>query len=159
MPMPDETVVAEVRDQARALEASPGFPGPLAARVRAATAWMGAGNGAPDDVRFAAHLVARQANRQLEPPAVAGGGLRRLVKVAVVALVGWYGRFLGRHLGAVGQAFSRLGLAVADRVDRLEADQAGELDALRAEVEELRARLADLEAGRARNEPAAPSPR
>jgi hypothetical protein len=159
MSMPDETVVAEVRDEARALEASPDFPGPLAARVRAATAWMGAGDDAPDDVRFAAHLVARQANRHLEPPSVPGGGLRRLVKVGVVALVGWYGRFLCRHLGAVGQAFSRLGLAVADRVDRLEAHQARELEALRAEVEELRARLAALETGGSRSEPATPSSR
>jgi hypothetical protein len=104
---------------------------------------MGAGDDAPDDVRFAAHLVARQAQRHLEPPAVAGGGVRRLVKVAVRALVGWYGRFLCQHLGAVGQAFSRLGLAMADRVERLEADQARELEALRAEVEELRARITD----------------
>jgi cell division protein FtsB len=59
----------------------------------------------------------------------------------------------------VGQAFSRLGLAVADRVDRLEADQAAELDALRAEVEELRARLAAMETGGPRSEPATPSSR
>ncbi len=137
-------MVADIREQARALESSAGFPGALAARARAASAWMGTGDGA-DDVRFAARLLTRQANRSLEPPAIPGSGLRRLVKVAVVAVVGWYGRFLCRHLGAVGQAFSRLGEAVAGRVERLETDEARHRDALRAEIQELRARIAVLE--------------
>jgi hypothetical protein len=144
-------IVADIRAEAFALEASAGFPGSLAARARAASRWMGTGApGTPSskgagDVRFAAHLVARQASRHLEPPAIPGTGVRRLVKVAVRALVGWYGRYLCRHLGAVGQAFSRLGLAVADRIDRLEADEAKDRNALRAELAELRARIAALE--------------
>ncbi|MGH9003909.1 MAG: hypothetical protein ACRDYV_12350, partial [Acidimicrobiia bacterium] len=73
-----ENVVAEVRAQARSLESSPGFPAPLAERVRATTAWMGTGNGAGDDLRFAAHLLTRQATRHLEPPPVTGSGVRRL---------------------------------------------------------------------------------
>lgn len=152
-------VVEEVRAQARALEATAGFPRPLAERARATTAWMGTGDAAGDDVRFTAHLLSRQATRHLEPPAIAGAGLRRLVKLAVRGLVGWYGRFLCQHIGAVGQAFARLGLAVADRVERLEAGQARERDALRAEVEELRTRVAGLEAALSRADQAPPSAR
>src|SRR5688572_6932064 len=114
-----QTVVDEVREQARALEREAGFPRRLAERVRATTAWMGVGDRtAPgDDLRFSAELLSRQATRHLDPPAVGGRGIRRLVKLAVRALVGWYGHFLCQHVAAVGQAFARLGVAVADRAD------------------------------------------
>ncbi|MGH9042176.1 MAG: hypothetical protein ACRDZ3_18310 [Acidimicrobiia bacterium] len=152
------TVVDQVREQARELEREPGFPAPLAEQVRASTAWMGAGDGAPDDLRFAATLLSRQATRNLEPPDVTGNRIRRVVKVAVLQLVGWYGKFLGRHLGAVGQAFARLGLAVAGRVERLEDDQRRDRVALEAELEALRARVATLEATLAQDrDPAGPA--
>lgn len=147
-----EAVVDQVREQARALESEAGFPRRLADRVRATTSWMGAGSDTPDDVRFTAALLSRQATRHLEPPAIPGRGVRRLVKLAVRGLVGWYGRFLCQHVAAVGQAFSRLGLAVAERVDRLEAGQTRDRDALQAELDALRARVASLEAALARDE-------
>jgi hypothetical protein len=155
MPSAHDTVMAEIRAEARAREASAGFPAPLAEKARTATAWMGTGVTSGDDVRFAAHLLTRQATRHLEPPAVTGSGLRRLVKRAVVALVGWYGRFLCQHLGAVGQAFSRLGMAVAERVEGLESGQARDREAMRAELDELRARVAHLESALAGDEQAA----
>ncbi len=148
-----ETVVDEIRAQARALESAPGFPAPLAEQARKATGWMGAGEAAFDDVRFSAELLSLQAARHLEPPAITGGGSRRLVKLAVRALVGWYGRFLCQHLGALGQAFARLGRAVADRIDRLEDDDAGDRRALRAELDDLAARVAALEAAPSTGQP------
>lgn len=147
-----ESVIEEVRAQARTLETSSAFPRQLAERVRAAASWMGTGDTATDDVRFSALLLSRQATRHLEPPAIPGRGVRRVVKQAVRGLVGWYGRYLCQHVAAVGQAFSRLGLAVADRVDRLEAGQARDRDALQAELDTLRARVASLEAALARDE-------
>ncbi len=154
-----EAIVDQVREQARALESEAGFPRRLADHVRATTAWMGAGDTTPDDVRFTAALLSRQATRHLEPPAIPGGGIRRLVKLAVRSVVGWYGRFLCQHVAAVGQAFSRLGVAVAERVDRLEEGQTRDRDALRAELDTLRARVASLEAALARNEHSASSAR
>jgi hypothetical protein len=154
-----ETVLEEVRAQAHSLESSSTFPRHLAERVRAATSWMGTGDTAPDEVRFTAALLSRQATRYLEPPAIPGHGLRRLVKLAIRGLVGWYGRFLCQHVAAVGQAFSRLGLAVAERVDRLEAGQTTDRDALQAELDALRARVASLEAALSRNEHSASSAR
>ena len=147
-----EAVVEQVREQARALEASPAFPRAVAERIRASTAWMGAGDRAPDDLRFSALLLDRQATRHLEPSAIPGRGARRLVKVTIRAVVGWYGRFLCQHVAAVGQAFSRLGLAVAARVDRLESDQERDRGALQAELDGLRARVASLEAALAVDE-------
>ena len=158
MPADHTTVLEEIRAEARAQEASARFPAPLAEKARTASAWMGAGDtgtGGGGDVRFAADLLTRQATRHLEPPAVTGSGIRRLVKRVVVALVGWYGRFLCQHLGAVGQAFSRLGVAVADRVEGLESGQARDREAMRAELDELRARVAHLEAALAGDEQAA----
>ena len=151
-----DALLTEIRAEARARETSAGFPAALAGRARAATAWMGSGDQAADGVRFAAQLLSRQANRHLEPPAVTRSGLRGLVKRAIVAVVGWYGRFLCQHLSAVGQAFARVGTAVAERVERLESDQVRDHEAIRAELEGLRARVAHLEAVLAGDEQAAP---
>ncbi|HLF41131.1 MAG TPA: hypothetical protein VI854_06605, partial [Acidimicrobiia bacterium] len=71
---------------------------------------------------------------------------RRLVKYTVRRLVGWYVRFLGQQVSAIGQASSRLGLAVAGRVEQLEADQAAGRQELLDELAALRRRVAELEA-------------
>jgi cell division protein FtsB len=143
---PHADVAAEVAAKARALEAEPGFPRPFVERVRAATGWLGVADPAPDDVRHAALLLHRQAHVDLEPPMAARDPLRRAVKQLVRRLVGWYVRFLGAQLGALGQAAARLGLAVAERTERLQATQAADRTELQAELEGLRARVAKLEA-------------
>lgn len=132
-------VVAEVTSAARALESAPGFPRSFVERVRAATGWLGAER--VDDLRHAILLLQRQAASDLEPPMAARGWPRRVLKIGVRRLVGWYLRFLGQRIGALGQATARLGLAVAERVERLGAEQA----AARAELDALRARMARLE--------------
>jgi hypothetical protein len=144
-------VAAEVAASARALEVDPAFPRPYVERVRAATGWLGVADPAPDDVRHAALLLHRQAAVGLEPPMAARDPLRRAVKQLVRRLVGWYVRFLAAQVGALGQASARLGLAVATRTERLQANQAAD----RAELEALRERVARLEA-RLEEHPPAP---
>jgi hypothetical protein len=139
-------VAAQVAAEARALEAEPGFPRPFVERVRAATGWLGVADPAPDDVRHAALLLHRQAAVDLEPPMAARDPLRRAVKQLVRRLVGWYVRFLGVQVGALGQATARLGLAVATRTEGLQAAQAADRAELQGELETLRARVARLEA-------------
>ena len=140
------TVVDEITTKARELESDPSFPRPYVEQVRAAVGWLGAGDSGPDDVRHAALLLSRQAQIDLEPPMAATGRARRLVKYLVRRLVGWYVRFLGQQVSALGQASSRLGLAVAGRVERLEADQASDRQEILDELAVLRARVAELEA-------------
>lgn len=142
----------EVTARAEALAGEPGFPAGYVEEVRAATGWLAAdpedapGGSARPDVRRAALVLDRQAAVSLEPPMTAADLPRRLLKQLVRRLVGWYVRFLGQQVAALGQASSRLGLAVAARIERLEADEAAEHTALRSEVAALRQRVADLEA-------------
>jgi hypothetical protein len=139
-------VAAEVAAEARALEDEPGFPRPFVERVRGATAWLGVDAPAPGDVRHAALLLHRQASVDLEPPIVARDPLRRVVKHLVRRLVGWYVRFVGAQVNALGHATARLGLAVAERTECLQAGQAADRAELQAALESLEARVADLEA-------------
>ena len=142
----------EVTARAEALAGEPGYPADYVDEVRAATGWLAAdpdgadGGSARPDVRRAALILDRQAAVSLEPPMTAADLPRRLLKKLVRRLVGWYVRFLGQQVAALGQASSRLGLAVAARIERLEADEAAEHGALRAEVATLAERVARLEA-------------
>jgi hypothetical protein len=137
-----EAVAGEVTAAALAAEAAPGFPREAIERVRTATAWLGATGSADDDIRHAALVLSRQAAVDLAPPGTGRSPARRMVKRLVDRVLGWYFRFMAGQLAALGQAASRLGLAAARRVERLEAEQA----ATRVELEALRARLARLEA-------------
>ena len=139
-------VADEVRAEAERLAAEPSFPAAYLARVRTAAARLAVTEGDRDDVRSAALLLEQQAVIELDVP-VAGRGLpQRLVKQVVRKLIGWYVRFLGHQVGVLGQAAARLGLTVAERLDRLEAEQKAEREALAAEIARLQARVAELEA-------------
>lgn len=146
-----DSVISEVSARAEALAAEAGFPAGYVDEVRAAVGWLAAdpegaeaGSGRPD-VRRAALILDRQAAVNLEPPMAARDLPRRLLKQLVRRVVGWYVRFLGQQVAALGQASSRLGLAVASRIEQLEAGQAAEHAALRAEVASLSERVARLE--------------
>lgn len=141
--------LAEVEARARALEADPSFPRRYVEQVRAATAWLGAAAPPADDVRRAALLLDRQAAIHLEPPTGSPSRARRLIKLAVGRLLGWYVRFLGQQVSALGHGAARLGFAAAGRIERLEAGAAGCTDdraAIHEELAALRARVAELEA-------------
>ncbi len=139
-------VADEVRAEARRLAADPSFPGAYLARVRTAAARLAVTQGDRDDVRSAALLLEQQAVIEVDVP-VAGRALpQRLVKQLVRKLIGWYVRFLGHQVGVLGQASARFGLTVAERLDRMEAEQQAEREVMAAEIARLQARVAELEA-------------
>ncbi|HET9773128.1 MAG TPA: hypothetical protein VFS16_19705 [Acidimicrobiia bacterium] len=136
----------EVRAEAGRLAAEPSFPAAYLARVRTAAARLAVTEGDRDDVRSAALLLEQQAVIEVDVP-VAGRALpQRLVKQVVSKLIGWYVRFLGHQVGVLGQAAARLGLTVAERLDRMEAEQKAEREVMAAEIARLQARVAELEA-------------
>jgi hypothetical protein len=142
-------VVDEVVAEARSLEAAPGFPRRVVEKVRAATAMLAVGElavggSAPDNLRQAALLLHRQAEAPLEP-AMGGRRVDRLIKHVVARLVGWYVRFLAHQVAALGQATARLGLAVAERTERLQAEEAAHRAEVDQRLEDLSARVARME--------------
>ena len=140
------TVADEVRAEAERLTADPGFPATYLARVRAAAARLGVTEGVQDDVRSAALLLEQQAVIDVEAPVASRALPQRLVKQSVRKLVGWYVRFLGHQVGILGQATARFALSVAERLDRMEAAQAADREAMAAEIAALQARVVELEA-------------
>ncbi len=138
-------VVDEIVVEARAREAAPDFPWEAIEAVRAATSWMAA-EATPGDVRQAAQLVVHQAGVAVEPQLWSPGPLRRLVKQVVHRLIGWYVRVLAQQVKTLGEATARLGLAVAERTERLQSEAAADRVAVSARLDGLSDRLARLEA-------------
>jgi hypothetical protein len=139
-------LVEEVVAEAATLESAPGFPRDAVARIRVATGWLSAAEPESDDVRFAALLLQRQAGVDLEPPLGSRSWPQRLVNQQVRRLLGWYVRFLAQQISALGQAAARLGLAVAQRSETLQAQAAADKAAVDGRIDDLSARLARLEA-------------
>lgn len=128
-------------------EAADGFPRAYVARVRTAAASMSLSATAGDDgLRSAAFALEAQSLIDVDVPTAGASRARRLVKVAVKKAVGWYLRFVGDQVSVLARSAARLGLAVADRVERLDADQAALRAEMEAEIARLRARVAELEA-------------
>lgn len=141
-----EQIVEDVVAEARRRQAEPGFPSETVARIRDATGWLAADDTVPDDVRFAALILQRQAGVDLEPPVTSRSWPQALAKKVIRRLVGWYLRFLAQQVYALGQAASRLGLSVAQRTEALQAQADDDRAAVDRRLEELSARLARLEA-------------
>ena len=138
-------VVDEIVAEARALEERAGFPHEAVDSVRAATAWLSA-EPSPGDVRHAAQLLAFQAGVPVEPAMASPGRARRLMKRVVRLLIGWYVRELSQQVAALGEATARLGLAVAERTERLQGEVGSDRAALTARLDSLSDRLSRLEA-------------
>jgi hypothetical protein len=136
----------EVLDEARRLAAEPGFPAAYLAEIRAAVARLAVTEVVPDDVRGAALLVEQRAVIDVEVPVTGRALPQRLVKQTVRKLVGWYVRSLGHQVGVLGRVTARFGLAVAERLDRMEDTQRADRQALGVRLAELDARIAGLEA-------------
>ena len=139
------SLAEEVRADAERLAEEPGFPAAYLARARAAAARLAVTEGVQDDVRNAALLLEQQAEIDVEVPVASRTLPQRLVKQVVRKLVGWYVRFLGHQVEILGQATSRFALVVAERLDRIEAAQGAEREAMAAELAALKARIAELE--------------
>ena len=136
----------EVRAEAERLAAGPGFPADYVTRVRAAAGRMAVTEGGQDDVRIAALLLEQHALIDVDAPVASRTLPQRLVKLLVRKLVGWYVHFIGHQVGILGQATGRFALLVAERLDRIEAQQSTERAAMAAEIAALQARIAELEA-------------
>jgi polyhydroxyalkanoate synthesis regulator phasin len=138
----DELVVA-----ARALEAEPGFPTAYAERVRAAVRRLDPLPAGPLSVRQALALVTQEARIDVDAPLRTRRPGARVAKLAVKRVMAWYLQYVASQVSDLGQAMVHLGEAVSARLDGVQAD----LDALRSsaagDVEELRRRVAALEAG------------
>jgi len=143
---PPNTLAEELSAEAARLAAGPGFPAAYLARARTAAARMSVTEGGGDDVRSAALLLEQQAVIDTNVPVASRTPPQRLVKAVIRKMIGWYLRFLGHQVSLLGQAAARFGLVVADRLDRLEAEQGVERVALTAEIDALKARVAELEA-------------
>jgi len=142
------TLANEVLAEAGRVAAGPGFPAAYLVRVRTSAARLAVTEGGGDDVRSAALLLEQQAAIDVEAPVASRALPQRLLKQVVRKLIGWYVRFLGHQVGVLGQAAARLGLVVAERLDRMEAEQGAERAAMAARISALEARVAELEARR-----------
>ncbi len=135
-PSPRDAVVRDIASAARAVRGDDEL-----ARIRAATARVGARDVDPDDPRAALALLESQVEVDVDVPT----GSRMLgvafVKRAIKRLVGWYLRYVGHQVTLAGQAMVRLGTTLVDRTESL--DRA--VVANRRAIEELEARVAQLE--------------
>lgn len=129
VPTPADDIV----DAARQREAAPGFPSALAAKVRTATARLGATAVRPDDIRHASVLVEQAAAIDVQVPTASRLAPLALAKGLVKKAIFFYIRFLADQISLLGHAVARLGFSVAERVDGLDEEVA----ALRARVEDL----------------------
>ena len=133
--LPRPQVVAGIKREAQAAEADPRFTTAVLDAARALSGRLALGGADPDDIRHAALMLESQASLDLEVPTASNLPGVAALKCTLKRLMIWYLRYLAAQITSLGQATSRLGIAVAGRVDRLDAD-----------IVELRARVAALEA-------------
>ena len=141
-------LAGEIVESAQELEGSADFPGDYVRQVRSATGALGVSAAGDDPVRQAALLLEYQAAVDIEAPVRDPRRSRRLVKGVIRKLIGWYIRFLGDQINVVGRTAARLGLATAERLERLDADHAALRAEVNGELARLRARVAELESRR-----------
>lgn len=122
--LPRAELRQEIADAAAVRSRAPDFPSERLARIRTAAGRLAPDHAPAGDLRQAALLLERQAVVDLEVPTASAVPGVALVKLVLKKLMIWYLRFLGHQITALGQATSRFGLAVAARVDGVEADVA-----------------------------------
>jgi hypothetical protein len=123
----------------RVAERAPGY----LESVRAAARRLGVRDPDTSDAKAAVEAVEELSVIDVDVPTASRRPAGRLVKVAVSRLVGWYLRYLGGQVTALGQAVTHMGWTLLDRTERLERQSAE----LQAEVARLAARIGDLESG------------
>ena len=144
---PVQVKFAEGLDQAVvALEAMPSFPGPYAARVRAAVRRLDPLPPDPLNVSQALSKVSHQARIDVDAPLRSRRPGARVAKVAVKRATAWYLRYVADQVGDLGQAMVAMGVALAQRLEAVQAQMGDTRAATEAEIELLRARVAALEA-------------
>lgn len=134
--LPRAALADEIAEAARSRASAGGFPAGRIDRIRAAAGRLAASEFRPDDLRHGALLLERQATVDLEVPTASRVPGVSIVKRVIKKVMIWYLRFLGHQISAFGQATARFGVTVANRVDALDAEVAD----LKARVEALEAR-------------------
>jgi hypothetical protein len=139
------------------LEAGPSFPAAYAARVREALRRLDPFPPTPLGVPQALALVTHQARIDVDVPLRTRRRGAKAAKIAIKRATAWYLRYLADQVGDLGQALVYLGVALADRVEAVQAQLGETRVATEAEIELLRARIAALEAAAAAT-PSKPTP-
>ena len=139
-------VVNDLDREVEALQAAPSFPAAYAARVREAVRRLDPFPPTPMDVPQALALVAHQARIDVDAPLRTRRRGARAVKIAIKRATAWYLGYLADQVGDLGQSLVHLGVALAERVEAVQAQLAETSAATGAEIELLRARIAALEA-------------
>lgn len=104
---------------------------------------MGVGASGSDTVSDALVEVESLTPMDVDVPTDSRSAASRAAKLAIKRLSSWYLRYLADQVEALGQALVGLGLALADRTDRLERSASRieeRLDALEAKVSDLESR-------------------
>lgn len=111
-------------------------------RVRAAVARLARRDVAAERSRVALAELRELVDVDVDVPTRSRRRAAGALKAAVKLLVGWYLRYLGDQVTAIGRATVALGEALVDRSERTAARTA----ALGEELQDLRARIERLEA-------------
>ena len=138
--------VDELAAAARALEAGPAFPAAYAERVRSAVRRLDPLPSGPLDVPQALALVTEEARIDVDAPLRTRRRGARVAKLAVKRLTAWYLQYVGNQVGDLGQAVVHLGEALAARVEAVHAEVEDLRSSTTGEIEQLRRRVARLEA-------------
>ena len=115
---------------------------PYVAHVRAAAGRLALREATSGDVRAAIDELGELARIDIDVPVLSRHRSGRLVKQGVKQLGGWYVRYVAQQVTILGLATVRLGDALAQRGDALDAaltESRAELAALRERVERLEA--------------------
>jgi hypothetical protein len=117
-------------------------------RVRRATRRLAARDVASDDGRAALEALADVVVIDVEVPTASARREVRLLKTVIKRLTAWYLRYVGQQITVFGRAVERLGGALMERVEGLEA----RADQLGSRVEDLAVRVERLEGGASRED-------
>jgi hypothetical protein len=133
-PLPRDGVRTEIEAAARATAARPDFPAEYVDRVHEQAARFALRTAEPGDIRAAISLLEEQTNVQALAPIDATNPAIAAAKKVVRKGVFFAVHHLTEQMRALGWATTSVGIAAAERIERLEA-----------RVEELEHRLHDLE--------------
>lgn len=124
--------------EARLEELAPGY----LAKVRAAAAALAVDAHGGGSVAVEVAAVREAAEFDLDVPTMSMNPAGSYVKEAVKRATSWYLRYLTVQVAGFARSVTSMGEALAtqlERLDRVDADQAGELEALRERVAKLEA--------------------
>jgi len=125
----------EIGASARAVESSEGFPAAYVEKVRAATARLACTDLDLDDTRSALAMLEQFVNVDAAVPTTSKRASTGLLKRVMLRLTAFALQYVAQQVTLLGQAVVRFGHSLGRRLDAMETD----IDDLRARVEQLEA--------------------